>query len=495
MAQGFLNISHNFAGESQFIVVEWVRSTAQGAPVPGSVTGTGLGVQDGTTQTQVFYPTPHINEQLQVTQLPEVWFLVRFWRSADGVSKDALLLELAGNARTGALYPITRYEYVVDRGYDNTAPVVTEGVWSDPVQDDTGIRDTRLLDQTYWVQERGTGDLLAAEINDRSDLGGGFDFVEAGKVMNSGGVYIVTAINRIDLAGDDSGAPSSDDDIFILTSDQDYAPLTMAGKTLVADFPGTVGTLTLPNLLLLSNGKFTLDTNLGSQRNVVLQLDAGDTVRFMGEDVNKIILGQSESIDFVIKDNVLYALKPNTNHQNLGVVKYAYKLLLNTLPQDGSLLLHADYPRVQELLDSLPAGEVVNETTWQTSSVEADGVTVYANKGKWMSEGANFRTPDLRNQTLKVLATMIAGTVAGTYEHQRLLDHYHAISSGTDNGGSPYLSSGHLTGGNAGYDLAGSSVEPLEFRTGVPRGHTSGSAVGDAAQKVNSTLLYLLICI
>lgn len=148
---------------------------------------------------------------------------------------------------------------------------------------------------------------------------------------------------------------------------------------------------------------------------------------------------------------------------------------------------------MQEIIDSLPAGGAVNETTWQTSSVEADGQTVYANKGKWMSEGANFRTPDLRNQTLKVLASMIAGTVAGTYEHQRLLDHYHAIASTTDNGGSPYLSGAHSTGGNLGYDLNGSSVDPLEFRTGTPRGHTSGSEIGNAAQRVNSTLLYLLI--
>lgn len=493
--QGFLNISHNFAGESQFIVVEWVRSTAQGTPVPGSVTGTGLGAQDGTTQTQVFYPTPHANQQLQVTQLPSDWFLVRFWRSADGISKDVLLLELAGNSRTGATYPITRYEYVVDRGYDNTAPVVTDGVWSDPVQDDTGIRDTRLLDQIYWVQERGTGDLLAAEITDRSDLGGGFDFVEVGKVMNSGGVYIVTAINRIDLAGDDSGVPSSDDDIFIITSDQDYNPLTMAGKTLLADFPGTVGTLTMPNLSLLSDGRFTLDTSLGSQRNVVVQLDTGDTVRFMGVDVNKIILGESESIDFVIKDNVLYAIRRNTNHDNLGKMVWAYKQLINTLFADGVSRVLADYPRANELMDSLPASSVVSETTWQTTQA-IDGQTVYVNKGKWMREGLNFRTPDLRDRMIKAVTAVDGSIVSGRYEHQKLLDHGHSLASNNDSGGTPYMSGAHSTGGNLGYDLNGSTGPVNEFRSGGAVDLATGTTNADATnQKVNNIGLYPLICI
>lgn len=488
MASGFLNISHNFAGESQFIVIDWVKSTAQGTPVPGIVTGTGLGVQDGTAQTQVYYPSPHVNEQLQVTELPEVWFLVRFWRSTDGIAKDVLLLELAGNARTGALYPITRYEYVVDRGYDNTAPVVTDGVWSDPVQDDTGLRDTRLLDKTYWVQERGTGDLLAAEILDRSDLGGGFDFVDAGKVMNSGAVYIVYVITQIDLFGDDSGAPSLDDGgILILTTDQDYDPLTMAGKTLLADWPGTVGTLTLPNLALLSDGKFTLDTNLGSQRNVVLQLDTGDTVRFRGEDVNSIILGEAESMDFVIKDNVLYALRPNTNHFRLGQRIWADMVLLNTLPCDGVSRLLTDYPRAEQLLDALPAGATVNDTVWNTSQEEPDGQTSYPNNGKWMREGLNFRPPDMRSKSVKAIAATDGSIVSGGYDHQQLASHYHFIANDQD-GGTPYLSTNHSTGGNLGYGFNGSSTVPDKYRTG-------DSNIGGSTNKVNSTVLFPLICI
>lgn len=495
MALGFLNISHNFVDPSNFIICEWVRSTAPATPVVGYITGTGLGAQNNTYAAQAVYPAPFANNQLQVTQLPEVWFLVRFWRSSDGVAKDLLLLELAGNARTGAVYPINRYEYVVDRGYNNNSPVVTEGVWSDPVQNDIGIRDTRLAGQTYWVEERGTGSFLNAELTDRTDEGGGFDFNIDDKVMESGGVYVVYVISRVDLAGDDSGISgiSGNSGIYIMTESEDYNPATMGGKTIVVQGSDPVITLSFANLAILADSNFRLQTHGGSQRNCVLQLDAGDTVNFRKDDVNKIILGEAEEIEIEIDGNVMYVINHNTGHDKLGQVSYGYKLMLNTLAGDGSLLAHADYPRVQELLDSLPAGTVVNETTWQTSSVEVDGQTVYANKGKWMSDGTNFRPPDLRNQMLKALATMIAGTVAGTYEHQRLLDHFHNIASNSGDGSGSNLSGAHSTGGNLGYDLNPASGTPNEFRTGVPRAHTSGSDISNATQKVNTNLLYSLI--
>lgn len=486
--QGFLNISHNFAGESQFIVVDWVRSNAQGTPVPGLVTGTNLGAQDGTVQTQVFYPAAHSNEQLQITELPEMWFLVRFWRSVDGVSKDVLLLELAGNARTGAVYPITRYEYVVDRGSSDP------GVWSDPVSGTIELRDTRLLDQNYWVEERGTGSFITGEIVDRSDAGGGFDLAVDDKTFNEGGVYVVYVIAKVDLPGDDSGL-TSDEDILILDADQDYDQITMAGKILLSDFPGDVGILTMPNLALLADQKFTLDTNFGAQRNVVVQLDTGDTVRFMGAEVNKIVLGQNESVDFVIKNNVLYAVRTNTGHENLSKVVWGYKQLPNTLFADGVSLLLANYPRVEELIDSLPASSVVDQTTWDTTQ-SIDGQTVFVNRGKWMRDGLNFRTPDLRDRMLKALTVVDGSVASGRYEHQKLLDHGHGIASNNDNGGSPNMSGAHSTGGNLGYDLNGSSGPVNEFRSGGAVALATGTAVGDSTnQKVNNIGLYPLICI
>lgn len=486
MPNGVLNISHNFAGESGFIIVEWVRSTAQATPVVGHVTGTALGAQNDTDATEVNYPAAHNNEQLQVINLPEVWFLVRFWRSADGISKDILLLLLAGDAHTGATYPINRYEYVVNRGHTNVFPVTTEGVWADPVENDIGIRDTRLYNTPFWVEERGTGSLLTTEIVVRDDQGGGFDFNDAFKVMNDGGVYVIYAISTV-ISGDDSGL-ISDDDIYILNANEGYNPVTMGGRTIIADFATVVGTLTFTALLTHADSRFKAQTHTGTQRNLVLQLNAGDTVDFRKAAVNKIVLGEGEEIEILIKDGVMYVLNHKTNHENLGVVKWAWKQLLNALKADGSLLALINYPRVAELINGLPAASVVNEVTWQTLAVQADGLNAYINKGKWMSDGTLFRPPDLRNMTIKALSVLDGSIAGGRYEHQMVGAHEHLIGNDDPGAGSgDYLVTIRGTGGNLGYAFNSTDVEPDQFKT--------KQIAGSIEQATNNTGLYPMICI
>lgn len=486
MPNGVLNISHNFAGESGLIIVEWVRSTAQGTPVVGHVTGTALGAQNDTDQTEVFYPAPHNNEQLQVINLPEVWHLVRFWRSADGVSKDILLLLLAGDAHTGATFPINRYEYVVNRGYTNVFPVTTDGIWEDPVENDVGIRDTRLYNTLFWVEERGTGSLLTSEIVVRDDQGGGFDFADPLKQMNDGAVYVVYAISTVET-GDDSGLVT-EDDIYILDSNQGYNPVTMGGRTIIVDAPTEVVTLTFGLLSGVADSWFKIQTHTGTQRNAVLQLNAGNTADFRKQAVNKIVLGEGEDAEILIKDGVMYVRSHNTNHENLGAVKWAWKQLLNALKADGSLLALVNYPRVAELINSLPASSVVNEVTWQTLAVQADGLNAYVNKGKWMSDGTLFRPPDLQNKTLKALSALDGTVASGRYEHQRVGAHEHLLGNDDPGAGAgDHLVTIRTTGGNLGYAFNSTDEEPDQFKT--------KQIDGSIEQATNNIGLYPMICI
>lgn len=491
MADGFLNISHNFAGESQFIVCEWVKSTAQGTPVLGHVTGTGLGAQNDTDQTQVFYPSPHVNEQLHVDNLPEVWHIVRFWRSSDGIAKDVLLLELAGNARTGAVFPINRYEYVVDRGESEA------GVWADPVAGDIGIRDTRLADKEYWIEERGTASLLKSEIIDRSDDGGGFDFNTAGKLMQSGAVYVAYVITRLDLPGEDTPTSGGGgmNDFYILENSETFDPLTMGNKYLLSTFSTVVGTLTLGPLATMPDTRFRLLTHGGLQRNVIIQLALGDTCVFLGNAVNKITLGKGEEIEIVIKNNTLFVVERFTAHERLGQVVWSYKPLINGLEADGGLRALADYPRVLELLLTMPPNVVVGDSDWQTTTTIDGQPNIPINKGRWMYDGTNFRPPDLRDRMIKALTATDGSIYSGRYEHQKLLEHGHGLASNNDNGGSPYMSGAHSTGGNLGYDLNGSSGPINEYRSGPPINIATGASVSNADQKVNNIGLYPLIII
>lgn len=468
MPNGALEVVSNFTGESGYVIGVVSKTTAP------------LTVVD-----QVVYPAPHSQRSWLIENLSPVWYLVRFWRSADGVTLDEEILTLAGNARTGSVYPVSRYEYVVGRGQGES------GVWADPVQDDTHLFDTRLAGSMYWIEERGTGSLLSSEIIPDAT---GFSFQAEGKVFNDTAVYIATVITRVDTggSGDDSGAMMDADDIFILTADVDFDAATMGGRTGIAAFSTAVGTVSFPNLALIPDCRCKFQTHGGMQNNLVLQLDAGDTVQFRGDDVNQIILGVGEEAEILIKDNVMFVLLSPAGYGCLGEVRFAYLSLLNALPCDGISRALADFPRVVELLDNLASGAVVNFTVWNTSTVIND-VTVYPNRGKWAREGANFKPPLLLDQMVKGMAAVDGSVVAGRYENQNTGAHFHYLAANQfiSGDGSPLsattqLASSNESNGNVSYRLKGTAVAATLGKT---------SSGGSGNNLVNNIGLFPLVCI
>lgn len=392
---GQLTISHNFSGELNFIVGVPKLTTAPLADVICTIDGV-------TGQTRIAYAFPHSQVSLLIENLQNAWYTVKFYRSADGTSLDEELLTLAGNALADSVFPIIKYDYVVGRGDADSG---VDETWHDPIAGDHGIRDERLLNKVYWVEERGTGTLLPVEIVDRSDDGGGFDFADTDKIFNDGGVYFVTVIEREDGTASAGPSGSSDyNDILILAADQDYDPVTMGSKLLIANWGTTVGALDIPNFSLVADSKFKLQTHGGSQRNVIIQLDAGNTVQFRGAVVNKIILGKGEMIECLFKSNVMYILDYDGDYARVGRRVYADMAELNSLPLDGTQYQQADYPRLVEYVNNLPGGQIVSEVTW-ASVVVIDGVNKTPYKGFYAVEGSTIRVPDERNMGTRTLKT------------------------------------------------------------------------------------------
>lgn len=407
---GQLTIAHNFAGVTDYIIAVPRLSTSPLADVICTINGV-------SGQTRIAYSAPHSQESILIEKLQNAWYIIKFYSSADGTSLDQELLTLAGNALSDSVYPIIKYNYVVGRG-DDSSEVDEE--WSDPVEGDHGIRDDRLLNKLYWVEERGTGTLLPVEIVDRSDDGGGFDFADPAKQFWDGGVYFVTTIELADGAASSSDSSGSDyNDVVILSEDTDYDPLSMNSKILIAQWPVTVGTLAIPNLTLIADSKFILQTHGGTQRNVIIQLDTGDTVQFRGQAMNAIVLGKGEWIEIMIKANVMYVSREGTDYARVGRRMFADILELNSMYLDGSRVNITDYPRLDWLLDQLPASEIVSETTWASVVVIA-GVNKTPFKGFYTREGGMIRVPDERNMGVRTLKTFDGIDANDTERHKNI---------------------------------------------------------------------------
>lgn len=436
-----LTISHNFAGETGFVIAVPIKSTAPLSSVICIIDGVAA-------QTRKTYPAPHSQTSLLIEGLDPVWYLIKFYRSVGGVALDEEILTLAGNALTGALFPITRYEYVVNRGYDNTAPMVTgTEIWADPVASDTGIRDERLLNKTYWIEERGTGSLRTDEITDRSDVGGGFDFsaalIAAGKVMNDEATYIATVIERVDAAPTSGGGSSDYNNIVVLIADLDFDPSLHSSKILIANWASDIGTLTMPNLSLLPDCKFKLQTHGGTQSFATIQFDAGDTIEFRKSDLNAIHLGSGEEIEIVIKDNVAYIGDYNGDYPFVGQRIWGdVNTELNAVVRDGTRYIQASEPRLMQWIDEY-AVPTISEGTGATQwgySVLVDGETIYPNKGKYARDNivGTIRVPDDRDRAMIALKNTDgspdserASQGAGGFQQNKLRQHYHETGTET----------------------------------------------------------------
>jgi hypothetical protein len=390
MPNGRIEIVHNFTGETDFVILVWRKTSAPLAEIDREV-----------------YPAPHSQQSLLIENLDPVMHTVTAYRSADGVALDAQINILACDAKTGAIFPITKYTYVVDRGNGSSIP---GEIWNDPNDGDWQLRDERLKDKTYWIEERGTGSLTLelGEWVDRSDVGGGWDWPGTGlpdeKKFNNGAVYFAWVIERVDLDNSGFNAGSDYNDIFELVENQDFDPGTMASKLLIANWPDTVGTLTIPNLNLLPDCKFKLQTHDGAQRNVIIQLDAGNAVRFRGADENQIILGKGESIEILIVDNVMYVMDDKTGYDVVGDRKLVDYAPLNGIPLDGVVYNQVDVPRLMWHIDRLPIGQVVTEANWLLTE-NINGDVTFINKGKYARDdvAGTIRVPDDRNMSYRAL--------------------------------------------------------------------------------------------
>lgn len=396
MAQIGLNIS--VSGLSGYLIIRWIKASAPLAEV---------GRNDNPSTFTFPYDDVYV-----IIDLQPVVYIVQLWRSDDGSSLDQLIKDWSIDASKFTETTIATYQYVVDRGQSGSTPA-----WADPVNGDTVLNDARLdgftKDQMI-VHEAGYGNKLDSEYNLVS--GGGIELL-GGKTFDSGVAWFITVASLNEIAAQPTASAPMFTGLQILTSDQDFDNITtpLMNKLCIANWAGTVGTITFPDLSLIADDvHVTFQTHGGNQNYLKLQFDAGDTVRFMNQDVNVIYLARCEKISLYFKSGVCYVIDYDGNACRRGSVLQDYD---SNRDSDLRCLLYADeatgvlnkndYPGLYEFVNQLSGTSVCSLGTSVGQWSYDSGGGVYPNKRKFgIDTGAQtFRVPHLSGMSAKMYST------------------------------------------------------------------------------------------
>lgn len=403
MARIGLNIS--VSGFSGQLLIRWVKASA-------------TGVQVGRSAAFAF---PY-DAVYNILGLDPIVYIVQLWRSADGVALTQLIKDWSIDASKVTVTNFVTYQYLTDRGWNNTTPTVTDGVWADPVNLDTFISDTRLdgiPQDDLQVVEAGFGPKLNSEYS--LYAGGGIELL-GGKTFDSGVAWFITASTIEEVPAPPGGGSNIYSDVQILSADRDVYiddSDNLYNKLVIANWAGAVGELVFPDLALIPDGThITFQTQGGSQNYLKLQFDAGDTVRFLNQNVNVIYLAKCEKISLYFFEGVCYVIDYDGRGEERGGVWVDYDSTRHTdlsnliLANESTGVLDGDdYPGIYAWLLTLPSGTVPLGTSVGQWSYDSGG-GVYPNKRYYgIDTGAGtFRVPHLPGVVAKLAAA------AGTYE-------------------------------------------------------------------------------
>ena len=398
MAQIGLNIT--ITGLTGKLIIRWVRASAPLAEVGRSAA----------------FDFPY-DDVYTIPDLQPVVYIVQLWRSDDGIALDQLIKDWSIDASKQTTTSITMYQYLTGRGDTEGSP--SDGTyWADPSDGDINLVDERLdgfTQDQLIVQESGYGNHLNAEY---SLLAGGGITLLDGKTFDEGVAWFITVIStETTTIPSDAGGSSLYGGIEIITADTDFytdATDNLYNKLCPVNAAGTTVTVTFQDLSLIPDDTHvTFQTQQGMQNYLVLQFDVGDTVNFLGKQVNVIYLALCEKISLYFSGGVCYVIDYDGMALQRGCVSLDYDSDRNT--DTGALLYadestgeldKADYPGLYEFILQLsgtsvcPLGTASGEWSYNDAGS-------YPNKVKFGIDttAETFRVPSLLGFVAKGSAT------------------------------------------------------------------------------------------
>lgn len=364
-----------------------------------------------------------VDETIAVPNLSPETYNFEFWQSSDGITLDTLIRgpwSIDASAFSGGI--AKQYEYVVNRGWNNTTPVVTgTEVWADPSEGDTEIVDERyagVAKEDVSVSMRGTGKRRKDEWDVRS--GGGIQLMVGGEIFSDGDSIFVDVFQKVSTDSVSSSSASSDYTDVKNVSANDTLDASYKNKLINCTGAAAVTTISFPALSTLADQKIKFITHSMTGNYLTLKFNGSETVSFAGANRNQIHLSKGRMWEILIKSNVVYVQSDisASGYDVRGRRDFADDVKPHQLLRDGTIRQTAEYPGIVEWINSLSPSSVINSRgSWNTDP----------NRNKYYLNDSlgEFSLPDDRNMHARALSVFDGSVAIGRYEADQVKAHTH----------------------------------------------------------------------
>lgn len=306
--------------------------------------------------------------------------------------------------------------------FDTDIELVVDGGESyDPVADANSVIVPQTKGKDFTVDQRGLGQMLKTrQVEIIPDTVNGGFALTGDQTFTTGDVFIIKIKPQYVVNPTGSvGGGGQYGDVILVTEDKTVAS-TDFGKMYIVEGAGKVVNIQLPAKSGISTKiPLTIYSSGTTHNNVVIKTASGDSITALGQVKNTFILSRGQKAEIVLLGSVLYAFCNDVDVKRRGQHEWGYRLGLNRLWADGSEYNTADYPGIEEAMDEMPTGTVVDYTTWGAAvtmeytkwdkvgltDVDAETKVVYPNKCLFAlsGDGSKFKVPDLRNMFIRAL--------------------------------------------------------------------------------------------
>lgn len=338
--------------------------------------------------------------------------------------------------------------------------IVDAGTATDPVSGtSTSPAIAELIGKDYYVVQRSIGQRrIVRQPEVTIDNTVGTYSLLGGETFNADDTWIIKVRPQFVINPAGSQGIGIYKDVVLVNNNLTLSG-TDFGKLLIVDGIVNVVTLQLPvQASILSKISLFIESVGTNHIYVVVKAAIGETLTFNGTTSNTFIMGRATRGELILLSGTLYAMTDDVDIKKRGQFEWGFYQGINRLIADGTEYLTADYPGLFKAIQSMPAGEVVTYTIWNSIAtvpylhrdtetgndtvVGTKTVAIYQGFYAVSDDGTHFRVPDLRNRFIRALL-FTDGTSdparftqkAGGYQIDSMRKHNHESNNSAGVGG------------------------------------------------------------